>query len=57
LDKLNQLNKAKSNNIQDALIAETALANDLTLVTEDRDLSQIVTDFGGAACNLRNVLD
>jgi predicted nucleic acid-binding protein len=57
LYRLNQLNKAKTNNNQDALIAETALSNSLTLVTEDHDLSQVITEFGGVVCNLKDILD
>jgi predicted nucleic acid-binding protein len=56
LDRLNQRNKAKPNNIQDALIAETALTSGLTLVTEDRDLYQVVIELGGTACGLQDLL-
>lgn len=57
LYRLNQLNKIKTNNSQDALIAETALSTGLTLVTEDHDLFQVITEFGGTVCNLKDVLD
>jgi predicted nucleic acid-binding protein len=56
LDSLNQLNKGKPNNIQDVLIAETAIANSLILVTEDHDLARVVTEFGGAVCTLNDLL-
>ncbi len=36
---------AKSSNIQDALIAETAIKNSLTLVSEDSDLLLVVASL------------
>lgn len=48
--------KQKENNKEDALIAETAIKNDLILVTHDRDLFNIVTRFGGACTNLFQVI-
>ena len=36
----------KKNNIQDALIAETAIKNGYTLVTEDRNLREVAAGFG-----------
>lgn len=42
-DALDKRNKRKSNNIQDALIAETALKNDFALVTHDSDLYYVFT--------------
>jgi predicted nucleic acid-binding protein len=56
LSRLNQRNKAKPNNLQDALIGETALANGLTLVTDDPDLHQVVMELGGAVCGLQDLL-
>ena len=41
--------KPKKNNIQDALIAETAIKNGYTLVTEDRNLREVAAGFG-ASC-------
>jgi len=49
---LNKLNRAKPNNIMDALIAETAIKNGLTLVTHDSDLFHATTHFGGACINV-----
>ncbi len=49
---LNNLKKHK-NNIKDALIAESAMINNLTLVTHDSDLFRVVTKLGGAASNLK----
>jgi len=56
LQRLNELNKSKLNNVQDALIDETALTNGITLVTEDQDLAQVITEFGGFVCNLQDVI-
>ncbi len=54
--RLNEVNKRKRNNLQDILIAETAMKTNITLVTHDKDLFAIITEFGGAACNLWCVL-
>jgi predicted nucleic acid-binding protein len=43
---LDGLNKSKPNNIQDALIAEVAAANNFTLVTADYDLAQVAKKHG-----------
>lgn len=43
---LDNLNKGKPNNIQDALIAEVAAVNNYTLVTADYDLAQIAKKHG-----------
>jgi predicted nucleic acid-binding protein len=39
-------NRGKSNNIQDALIAEVAAVNSFTLVTADEDLAQVAKKHG-----------
>ncbi|CAH1087064.1 hypothetical protein [Candidatus Nitrotoga sp. 1052] len=44
---LDALNKSKSNNIQDVLIAEVAILNSFTLLTSDRHLAQVVKNQGG----------
>lgn len=44
---LDSRNKGKSNNAQDALIAEVAIANDHTLLTADYDLAEVAKDHGG----------
>jgi predicted nucleic acid-binding protein len=46
LDALNTANGGRKSNIQDALIAETAIFNKLTLVTEDIDLSEVAKKYG-----------
>ena len=48
IQRFNQVPEWASNNKRDALIAETAIRNDLTLVTEDRDLAEVARDHGGA---------
>jgi predicted nucleic acid-binding protein len=55
-ERLDRLNNKKQNNSQDVHIAETAIENRLTLVTHDRDLYLVATEFNGAACNLNYVL-
>ena len=54
-DDLAKLNKGKLNNIQDALIAETAINNGLVLVTEDRDLRIVVSREGGSATRIQDI--
>jgi predicted nucleic acid-binding protein len=44
---LDTANDGKRNNIQDALIGETSIANGFTLVTCDKDLSEAVGQQGG----------
>lgn len=46
LAALNARNKRKKNNVQDVLIAETALLNQLALVTADADLAEVMKMFG-----------
>lgn len=43
---LDALNDNKDNNWQDALIAEVALINEFTLITDDRHLSQVARKHG-----------
>jgi predicted nucleic acid-binding protein len=57
LQRLNERNKGKVNNLQGVLIAETALANNLTLVTQDKDLSQVIAEFGGSTCRLQDIIN
>ena len=45
--ELDALNKSKKNNIQDVLIAETALKQGFVLVTSDRNLAEVMRKFGG----------
>jgi predicted nucleic acid-binding protein len=51
LDRLRQLDRKEkgANQIRDALIGETAIKNGATLVTCDRNLRQLVKEFGGSA--------
>ena len=55
-DELDRRNKYKHNNIQDALIAEAAIKNSFTLVTDDKDLSQVTKQNGGSCLNLEEFL-
>ena len=57
---LNELTKAKpkekDNNIKDALIGETSIKNNFTLVTADTALYDIVKSFGGSVLNWNEFL-
>jgi len=55
-EKLNRLNKNKKNNVQDAIIAETAIKNGFTLITHDKDLFSVTTFYSGACANIYQVL-
>ncbi len=46
LERLNERNGSRANNASDVLIAETAIANQLTLITSDSDLAAVVGQFG-----------
>lgn len=48
--------KKKANNPKDALIAETAIVNGLTLVTDDSELLYVTHKAHGAVCNLQHFL-
>ncbi|PWB81404.1 MAG: hypothetical protein C3F08_02000 [Candidatus Methylomirabilota bacterium] len=54
--ELDKKNGSKPNNIQDVLIAETALKNGFTLVTHDSDLFFVATKFDAACANLYQVM-
>jgi predicted nucleic acid-binding protein len=49
-DALSSRNKAKSNNTQDALIAEVAIEHGWVLLTADRDLAEVAKKHG---CKLK----
>lgn len=53
---LDDINK-KDNNIQDALISETCIRNNYTLITEDQDLVTVTKKFNGSVMSLQNLLD
>lgn len=55
-DKLDKRNKNKPNNVRDALIAETAIINQLILVIHDGDLFSVISEIGGYATNLPMLL-
>jgi predicted nucleic acid-binding protein len=56
IEKLNAKNNNKKNNGLDALIAETALKNRHVLVTDDRDLSEVIQEMGGSAVSFQDFL-
>ncbi len=49
-------NKKPLNQERDILIAETAIKNGATLVSDDRNLRQVVAEFGGCAIELDNII-
>jgi len=51
-NRLVELGGENRGNVNDVLIAETAILSGLTLVTHDMALFRTVTEFEGAACNL-----
>lgn len=57
LEHLDSLNRSKDNNEQDVLIAETAITNNLVLVTNDKDLRDTIRAFQGRAVSLQEFLE
>ncbi len=53
--ELDTLNKSKPNNVQDTLIAETAIINRFDLVTDDVDLCTVTKKFGGQCTNTKQL--
>ncbi len=53
--RLDELKK-KENNIQDALIAETAILNNFCLVTDDVNLRTVTQELGGSAISFQEFL-
>ena len=56
IKRLNRKNKNKENNGLDALIAETAIKNEHTLVTDDRVLREVVKEMGGSTISFEEFL-
>jgi predicted nucleic acid-binding protein len=54
--KLDDLNDGRSSNVNDALIAETAIINGLTFVTDDGDLYEVVNEYQSPCINLDALL-
>ncbi len=50
--RLDELEK-KKNNVQDALVAETAILKNLCLVTDDKNLSIVTKEFGGRTLSVK----
>lgn len=51
---LDKLNKSKRNNVQDALIGETAIKGRYILVTDDADLIAVTSKHGGRCLRFRS---
>ncbi|WP_126456000.1 hypothetical protein [Sulfuriflexus mobilis] len=56
LSTLNKMNKNKKNNSRDILIAETAIRHNMTLVTDDADLSATVNKHNGSVITLQEFI-
>ena len=54
---LDALNGGKGNNIQDALIAETAIKDGYILVTEDRDLAVVTKKYRGQCVSVAELME
>lgn len=54
LDRLNR--KKKNNNYKDALIGETALINNIILVTHDMEFFRVMTELKCAVANIYQVI-
>lgn len=52
---LDKLNKSKSNNVQDALIAETSIKGGYVLVTDDTHLIEVAKRYGGKCISLEEL--
>ena len=57
LNSLNKKNKKKKKNENDAIIARTAHANNLTLITHDMELMKVATDYKISVANLYSLID
>ena len=55
--ELDNLNKSKPNNKQDALIAETSIKRGYVLVTNDGHLAQVTKKYGGKCLTIYEILD
>lgn len=54
--ELDVLNRKKANNVQDALIADTAISEGYVLVTEDGDLAKVTRNHGGDCLSVSDLL-
>lgn len=54
---LDRKNKNKKNNTEDALIADTSIKKNFSLVTHDSDLFYVVTKLKGKALNFFQLID
>lgn len=55
--EMDKLNRNKSNNVQDALIAETSIKEKYVLVTDDADLATVTKKYGGKCLSVSELLD
>ena len=54
--ELDKLNKGKANNVQDALIAETAIKGSYILVTDDAHMIDVAKRYGSKCMSLEDLL-
>ena len=52
---LDKLNKGKANNVQDALIAETAIKGVYVLVTDDAHMIEVARRYGGKCMSIEDL--
>jgi predicted nucleic acid-binding protein len=57
LDKAAKKKKTNQNQERDAQIAETAIKANLTLISEDQNLREVITMFGGQSISLAQLAD
>ncbi len=55
-NRLDAINGAKPNNVQDALIAETSIKSGHVLVTDDSDLAEVTKEYGGQCVCVADLL-
>jgi hypothetical protein len=55
-DRLDTINLNKSNNVHDALIAETSIKGGHVLVTDDTDLAAVTKEYGGQCLSVGELL-
>lgn len=55
-EALDKLNRGKGNNVQDALIAETAIKGHYILVTDDVHMIQVAKKYGAKCMSLEELL-
>jgi hypothetical protein len=55
-NRLDSINRAKPNNVHDALISETSIKGNHVLVTDDTDLAAVTREYGGQCLSVAELL-